>query len=67
MIHHAIIIPWPLSQGIRTWCGYDAGDKAIKEDYVATHPSKVDCEKCIRSMRAAHVNLSEWLPQIGTE
>lgn len=26
--YHAIVIPWPISQGLRTWCGY-AHTKAL--------------------------------------
>jgi hypothetical protein len=60
---HAIIIPWPLSQGIRTWCGYDAQDeRRIKDDMVASEPMQVDCERCRDAMRMAFANLSEWVP-----
>lgn len=61
---HAIIIPWPLSQGIRTWCGFDCQDDALKGDLVAMAPDKVDCEACIHSMRQALKNLDEWVPDL---
>lgn len=59
---HAIITPWPLSQGLRVWCGYDAQDPAIRGHMVATTPEKVDCEQCKASMKRALKNLEEWIP-----
>lgn len=67
MATHAIITPWPLSQGVRTWCGFDAGDGRVSQHLVATTPGAVDCEKCISAMRQAYANLGKWMPDLGTD
>lgn len=63
MTTHALIVPWPLSAGLRTWCALDAA-KAPKEDCVTGSPEVVDCPRCIDAMRRAHANLSEWVPKL---
>jgi hypothetical protein len=65
MTVHAIITPWPISEGIRTWCGYDAKDERVSADNVASRPEAIDCEQCKRAMQQAYVNLSEWLPGLS--
>ncbi len=59
---HAIIVPWPISQGLHTWCGYRFDNPEVSGDGVASCPPAVTCKMCIEAMRDAYVNLSKWVP-----
>lgn len=61
---HAIIMPWPLSTGLHTWCGYHFDDERVSSDYMASEPEAVTCLECHRSMRDALVTLQEWVPRL---
>lgn len=61
---HAIITPWPMSQGLRTWCGYDGRHEDLKGDLVGATPQAIDCAMCITAMRLASSTLGEWVPQL---
>lgn len=59
-----MIIPWPISQGLHTWCGYRFDAPEVSKENVAGDPSAVTCEKCIKAMRDALAQLSQWVPRL---
>lgn len=61
---HALIIPWPVSQGLHLWCGYRADHPSVADESVASVPEAVTCKECIRAMRTARANLNNWVPQL---
>ena len=61
-ITHTIVIPWPVSSGIHTWCGHRSDDEKVCNDYFASSPEAVTCPHCAKAMRAAKKNLDEWIP-----
>ena len=61
---HAIITPWPLSRGIRTWCGIDCQDERIRGDLIGISPAAINCRQCITAMRQAYKTLGEWVPEL---
>ena len=61
---HAIVTPWPLSQGLRTWCGVYASDGRADREYIAYSPEAVTCEQCKRDMRRALAELMKWVPRL---
>jgi len=61
---HALVIPWPVSQGLHTWCGYRWDAPEVSGDDVAGDPSAVTCEGCKRAMRDALNNLMRWVPNM---
>lgn len=64
-ITHAMIIPMPVSN-LMTWCGQRCAD-AGPEDFVASAPEAVTCERCMRAMRDAQKNLAEWIPKLSVK
>lgn len=64
---HAIIMPWPICQGIRTWCGYDCAGEEIKGEFIAAVPENVTCSDCKRAMAEALGNLAQWVPKLRAE
>lgn len=64
---HALILPWPLSQGLRLWCGYDCSDEAVAGHLIATSPDTVTCPRCRKTMREALASLTEWVPGLREE
>jgi hypothetical protein len=63
---HAMVIPWPISQGLHTWCGYRFDAPEVSEENVASAPEAVTCDGCKRAMRTALDQLSQWVPRLGT-
>lgn len=64
MTTHALVTPWPISQGLRTWCGYSGEHPVIASDSIATQPEAVDCETCKAAMRKALGTLSALVPRL---
>lgn len=62
---HALIVPWPISQGLHTWCGYRFDAPEVADEHVASAPEAVTCERCISAMSDALANLTEWVPKLG--
>jgi hypothetical protein len=67
LVSHAIVVPWPISTGLRTWCGYRVDDSRVAGDYIATTPEGVSCRRCAQAMRDALVNLEKWVPGLPVE
>lgn len=66
---HALIIPWPISEGLRTWCGRnwrggDLHDRDLETSVIATDPIGVTCPECARAMRIAATQLIQWVPRL---
>jgi len=59
---HTIVIPWPISNGLHTWCGRRFDDERICNDHIASSPEAVTCSHCADAMRHALKNLAEWVP-----
>lgn len=66
MTTHAIITPWPLSQGIRTWCALDSQDERVRKDNVTSEPDLIDCPTCLSSMKSALDILTKMFPRAET-
>jgi len=64
-VTHAMVIPWPVSQGLKTWCGYDFGSDEVKDDFLATSPEVVTCPRCAEAMRSALANLKQWVQDLN--
>ena len=63
---HALVVPWPVSQGLRTWCGYSCVHPAVADEDVSSIPEGITCYECRRAMREALRNLNEWVPRLKT-
>ena len=63
---HALLTPWPISQGLHTWCGYKHDDERVAGENVAAAPESVTCEECIRAMRLAWNTLGAWITRLKT-
>lgn len=63
-IIHAIVIPWPISNGLHTWCGRRYDDKRVRNDLIASAPEAVTCQHCADAMRHALKNLADWVPRL---
>jgi len=61
---HGTVVPWPLSEGLRTWCGLGFSDGRLGKDSIAAIPEVINCPVCIRHMRDAKRNLDEWVPRL---
>lgn len=64
VITHATVIPWPISTGLHTWCGYPYTDERVKNDFIASAPEAVTCPHCAKAMRDALANLTQWVPRL---
>jgi len=64
MTTHALVVPWPVTQGLVTWCGHSHTDKDLAGDFVASSPDAVTCQRCKVAMRHALKNLEEWVPRL---
>ena len=64
--NHVFVAPWPVSEGIRTWCGYAADDPRMEGENIALMPETVTCDDCIWAMRRALGSLSEWCPRMSS-
>lgn len=62
---HAMVIPWPISQGLHTWCGYKFDAPEVSKENVASMPEAVTCEECKRAMRDALALLAKWVPKLS--
>jgi len=65
MTTHALLTPWPISAGLRTWCGLDRNAKPPA--LIAATPEAVDCERCRSAMRRAYEILGKWVPRLPVE
>jgi hypothetical protein len=62
---HAIIMPFPVANLV-TWCGHRCDSLAVKDDFIASSPQEVTCQRCMEVMREAHANLERWIPRLST-
>ena len=61
---HALIVPWPLSEGLHTWCGYKWDHPRVADGSIASAPEAVTCSGCIRAMQIALSSLECWVPKL---
>lgn len=59
---HALLTPWPLSDGLRLWCGRSASDEDVQGHTVTAKPQNVGCPACRDAMRTAFRSLGMWVP-----
>ena len=64
---HSILVPWPISEGIRTWCGISATDVRVAEGDISNATERVTCAGCRNAMRQALDSLGRWVPWLEAE
>ena len=62
--NHAIVLPWPVSSGLHTWCGYRIDSEMVQDEFIATGPEEVTCQQCAVAMKSALDNLTTWVPKL---
>lgn len=62
---HILLVPWPISSGIWTLCGIDAGGEHAANQYITGDPTQVTCARCKNAARQMQIWLAEWVPKLG--